>query len=729
MDLHPPSMLIGALATAPLLGGLGLAWLRLRLLLQDARAGALALEQQTEAQRELRQAQDAALGRALVEAQAARATRRAFLARMSHDLRTPLTALLGLADLALEGPEAPPHLERLRQAARRLQVQIEELLDLATLDEESAEARPEGFALRTVLEEVRALIESRASRAHRRVDIELAPGLPETLLGEPVRLRQLLVELVSLAFDRQVRAPTDEARVRLLLEPGSPQEAACLWASLFASGGVAAGGAAEGLPQDTSLQTATRLATQLGGELVLGELVPGEDGPDEPLFRLRLPLGLPELPDEITLIDPILLHGVGVVLALRDAPGAARLGDELSSWGMEPQLAATPAELARILKQAREEGRPIPVLVLEQELAPGRGLEGVIELTKEEPSIEALILVLPAGARAEQHEQARARVAAATLARPLLPAELLEAMLRVLSTRRESPSGPLRPTRAGPTGKPRVLLADDHEVNLELFRTILESIGVEVLVARDGLEAVERTRRDGPFDLVLMDLRMPIMDGEQAARRIRLDETRSESPRVPIVALTASSMPGDRERLLRAGMDGSLTKPLRRAALVDLVRGITGVSEVIEPSVLPKPPAPDALESAMRPSLWDSPNAEAGTGEGEVIDTTLLQRLTDEDEELVAELASLMAKEIPLHRARLVEAVEAGELEAIVRAAHALRGAAGNVAGVQVRACAGRMEEAARAGQIEAAQRELAPLLLELDRLSEALVPLRARGS
>lgn len=142
-----------------------------------------------------------------------------------------------------------------------------------------------------------------------------------------------------------------------------------------------------------------------------------------------------------------------------------------------------------------------------------------------------------------------------------------------------------------------------------------------------------------------------------------------------------------------------------------------------------RPPGLDAQEISMRPSLWDTPSAEAGTGQGEVIEHSLLQRLTDGDEELMLELAHLMSKEIPLHRVRLVDAVQAGELEAVVRAAHALRGAAGNVAGVQVRACAGRMEEAARAGLIEAARQELSPLLLELERLSEALVLLRARGS
>lgn len=665
-------------------------------------------EELQRAQRQRAASQDAALGRALVDAHAARATRRAFLARISHDLRTPMAAILGLSELSLERVgegQARDAVKRLRDAAMALGEQVEELLDLERVDGDASGPQPEGFAVRGLLDEVVELCRARLTPAGPGVSARVGAQVPETMVGDPASLRQLLVEVLVLGAEVSVGR-----EIELVLDDGSDDPGSVLRACVYAPGaGHAALGATE------SLRVAARLATQLGGELHLGGSEPGA-----PLLCLRLPVGLPEFPDEITLIDPILLHGLPILVALRDPRTSAMVSDELGSWGMRPVHAGSVEELRARLAEGWASGRSVPLVLLDLELTPGQGWLVVEELSRGPAAVEGVLVLLPPGAGGDVFERARAHGAAASLASPLALVQVLEALLRVVSSRRERdtlpPRPPASPVVASSRGLPRVLLADDHEVNLELFRTVLEASGVEVVVARDGNEAVLRYRREGPFDLVLMDLRMPGLDGEEATRQIRRGEERGGGPRVPIIALTASCLPGDRERLLRAGLDGSLTKPLRRADLVELVRGLTRPAERIGPL---------SEEAPMQSSPWRL-RPLADQDPALVIDPALLQRVTDGDQNLIDDLVVLMLKEIPSDVARLTEAVEAADPKKIVAAAHKLRGAAGNVGGVRVQAAAGRMVDAALAGQVGQACQELPFVMAELERLREALEGMRA---
>ncbi|MCK6503716.1 response regulator [Myxococcota bacterium] len=667
--------------------------------------------------------QERLLAQALADARVAGQERQRFLARMSHELRTPLNGVIGMTDLLMDSrldATQRRYLEQARASAEQLLALVDDLLDLSRLEAGKVRLADAPFPLRKVLEDSLRVVGVLAVRKGLELVLAAPEELPGTLVGDPLRLRQVLVNLLGNAVKFTERGevalrvrPTSARGGRLGVRfevadtgPGIPLEEQERILLPFEQGSRG-----EGRGSGLGLAISRELIRRMGGELHLQSAAGAGS-----VFSFELLLGLPEHQEEITIVDPVLLQGMTVLVAEDHAETAEGLLAELAGWRMQAtHVADGDAALLR-LGQARSEGRPFGLLLLDADM-PGRDGWSVLAALQDQPGlVGATVFMLPDGAPAARFQESRARGAAATIGKPIRPAELVEAITVAVGSA-HTEVGPATDPGTDPRPRVRVLVADDQAVNRELVCATLALLGVQAVAVEDGEAAVAAAAGPTPFDLVLMDLRMPRLDGEEATRRIRAFEVQSGRARVPIVALTAHAVPGDRERLLAAGLDGCLTKPLRRQALFEVMdRYRVGAMpfEIPDPPN-PAPPAGASPPADASPPAGASPPADAPPA----IDPDRLAQQTGGDDDLARDLLALMADELPQHRQRLAEAGR--DLAALGRAAHALRGAAGNVGALPVHRAATSLEQAARDLDAERARRELPGLLAEVDRLARAL--------
>jgi len=296
-------------------------------------------------------------------------------------------------------------------------------------------------------------------------------------------------------------------------------------------------------------------------------------------------------------------------------------------------------------------------------------------------------------------QAARARKAGIqlTLVKPIKQSELLDAIMTVLGSSQEVSANDVPDVIQG--RRLRVLLAEDNPVNQRVARTILEKAGHFVTVAHNGREALARTQAER-FDVILMDVQMPEMDGLEATKAIRGLET-GRGGRVPIVGVTAHAMKGDRERCLGAGMDGYLPKPIRPAALFAAIEAAVSQS--------PSPPPVEAAANEM------------------VLDEASLLALVGGDSALIRELTALFLQDSPARMAEMASALDAGDRTALERAAHTLKGSAGSLCGHPAARAALYLEDLAKSGDLGEARRAHAALGDEVRKLQDALADLARR--
>jgi len=664
--------------------------------------------------------QNSLLARALADARDAGQARQRFLARMSHELRTPLSGVLGMTELALDSDLDETQRRYLLQAhasAEALLILVDDLLDLARLEDGRLSLADEPFKLRPCLEDSLRMVGAQAAPKGLELVLDAPADLPRKLVGDPVRLRQVLVNLLGNAVKftergqvvLRARATTEyqgRLGVRFVVQdtgPGIPVEEQSAILQPFVQGA-----AGEGRGTGLGLAICTELVRRMGGVLEVDSTV-GEGS----AFSFVLRLGLPDADDEITHLDPVLLAGLPVLLAEDNADVAQAIVRELDAWRIDVTVAEDGSKALAALDQARAAGRTYPLLLLDSDMPEVDGWDVLRTLALHPGQVGATVFMLPAGAPADQYRRSRALGVNATIAKPVRAAELMEAVLAAVGCSMSNPSIDTDPT-TDPGGRVRVLVADDHAVNRELVSALLSAHGAQVHVVEDGREAVQAVE-EGRYELVLMDVRMPHVDGPEATRQIRAAEAASGRPRVPIVALTAHAMAGDRERLLGQGMDGYLTKPLDRQALLDMLNRYR---------LGPFAPSPD-LDPADPGAVVEQPVQDlvpvlvldpAGA-----IDRVRLDQLTGGDDDLAADLGRLMLAEIPIHRQHLETALADEDAAGVARAAHALCGAAGNIGAVDLRASAMTVEAAGRDQDIDLAATNWPMLRAELSRLEDAL--------